>query len=868
MPGRKYLFIIIILSVFIFSELWSDEIILSQKQDKIINANPDPNGTPWIAGGYPVLTGEMQQEIESLPEFVFSAKRNVLPHKVNNAEEKYFRPVFTQQGASSGQASGIGYQFTYEMCFERDISAANEREQFPSHFIWHFLNRGNGNIGSLAIEGWNIINGNGCPTLEDFGGMEGGDVTSTIWMSGYEKYLNGMKHKITEIRRIKVNTENGLKTLKQFLFDHGDGSKVGGLANFSVRIIDSATGEVYMEKLPRESQDSGMFVIPRWGNTGTHSMTIVGYNDSIKYDYNGDGQFTNDKDINGDGKVDMKDWEIGALIIANSWGKKWPDSFHKGFIYMMYKLCAEHQDSKECGIGMYNNVICIRVSDKYKPELTYKITFQHDSREKVQLLAGISHDLKAGEPEEMIHFPIFNFQGGDFPLGGESRKKEMEIGLDITPLKKSINHNEIKFFLIINSLGGSGKVNSFALLDYRDKDVIEQTGDEKDVEIKKGKTIVSLVYKSRIEELTITTKELPEAKCDEEYKAVFEASGGKKPYKWKIKENVYEYKKSMVDFPLVEKNVLKLHNADDGFVKQELGFKFPFYGENYEKVYISTDGSILFSDNFRYIRNRASLLVNKAITALGGDLIFDQDGDAIYYEGNDQEAKFRWSTTRFSRREEDVKIDFCAKLFKSGAIQFFYNSDMTDGITGLAHGISAGTGNDYHILDFETTSDIIDEASILFSPQKMPEGMTFTEDGILQGTPKAKDKNKSWNLVVVCTDAEGMSKSRNMKFKIDEVPIIAKKTVNTPTRFRLSMQKNMPVIFSFNTKYDQLVSLEIFNGLGKKIRTLVNRYKKAGAQKAVWNVTDSDGKHVPCGIYIGKLAVNNEKYLKKVILVK
>ena len=107
-----------------------------------------------------------------------------------------------------------------------------------------------------------------------------------------------------------------------------------------------------------------------------------------------------------------------------------------------------------------------------------------------------------------------------------------------------------------------------------------------------------------------------------------------------------------------------------------------------------------------------------------------------------------------------------------------------------------------------------------------------------------------------------------MKFKIDEVPIITQKSIHTPTNFRLSMKRNMHILFSFNTKYDQKISFEIFNSSGKKIKTLVNGYKKAGMQKSVWNVTDSHGKHVPCGLYIGKLAVNNEKYLKKVILVK
>ena len=69
-------------------------------------------------------------------------------------------------------------------------------------------------------------------------------------------------------------------------------------------------------------------------------MTFLGWNDSIRWDYNGDGQYTNDIDINGDGDVTMKDWEIGGVILANSWGDDWADS---GFCYVMYNVLAREK---------------------------------------------------------------------------------------------------------------------------------------------------------------------------------------------------------------------------------------------------------------------------------------------------------------------------------------------------------------------------------------------------------------------------------------------------------------------------------------------------------------------------------------------
>jgi hypothetical protein len=65
--------------------------------------------------------------------------------------------------------------------------------------------------------------------------------------------------------------------------------------------------------LPAGTPEAGKKVIISYSNS-SHAMTIVGYNDSIRWDYNNDGQYTNHLDINGDGVVDLRDWEIGGLI--------------------------------------------------------------------------------------------------------------------------------------------------------------------------------------------------------------------------------------------------------------------------------------------------------------------------------------------------------------------------------------------------------------------------------------------------------------------------------------------------------------------------------------------------------------------------
>ena len=52
-----------------------------------------------------------------------------LPAYWNNADTKYFPPVFNQSGGSCGSASRIGYMFTHEINALRDLSASDPDNQ-------------------------------------------------------------------------------------------------------------------------------------------------------------------------------------------------------------------------------------------------------------------------------------------------------------------------------------------------------------------------------------------------------------------------------------------------------------------------------------------------------------------------------------------------------------------------------------------------------------------------------------------------------------------------------------------------------------------------------------------------------------------
>lgn len=90
----------------------------------------------------------------------------------------------------------------------------------------------------------------------------------------------------------------------------------------------------------------------------------------------------------------------------------------------------------------------------------------------------------------------------------------------------------------------------------------------------------------------------------------------------------------------------------------------------------------------------------------------------------------------------------------------------------------------------------------------------------------------------------------------------------------VDLNQNYPNPFSpettieFSTKKDGITKLEIYNVSGKKVSTLLNEFKPAGAYKIKWNGNDDFGNSVVAGTYFYTLEFNNKMISKKMILVK
>nr|NQU91178.1 hypothetical protein [Bacteroidota bacterium] len=687
-----------------------------------------------------------------------------LPYQWDNSNQPFLRPVFNQSGGSCGQSAGVGYNFTYEINRARNLLSDTSINQYPSHFVWNFMNGGQGWFGVSYLHSFEILRTLGTPSVYEYGGMYLDN--GITWITGYDNYYQAMKNRIRQVYQIPVGTPDGLLTLKHWIQNHLDGSNVGGVANYYAA---SPWGFQY---LPEQSPESGKCVMTYFqGGHATHAMTIVGYNDSIRYDFNIDGQYTNDIDINDDGVVNMKDWEIGGLKFVNSYGDTWADS---GYCYLMYKLLADDLNDG----GIWNHVIhVLDVKENYVPEMTLKLTIKHDSREKIKITAGISNDTESLLPENVLSFPVFDYQGGhNYMQGGreEEEKKTIEIGLDITPLLSYINPGELaRFFVIVHEddpkQQGTGSIIKYSIIDYNNGgEEIVHPG--QNIPLNENDfTRLSVVYNPNFNKINITTEELPASVAGQQYQHQLEADGGTPGYQWDLL-TTYHQQSFQTDFPQIDDVLLPPVQPYLAYAEQEIEFEFPFYDETFDKLYIHRDGYIMFdaelypwpyyNDPFLLFRRMKNISVFLCSPVKYYESIVDSDG--MWYEGDENHAAFRWSQPLIFANSIIGHAEFAVILYPDGKIEYYYDEIQTDQDLLWYAGVSAGSNKDYKLIGSSNSTLLPRSNAYCLIPEFSPQQINLDEDGFLSGVPEMDEH--IYNLTVRATDDHNIFTKKTFQF--------------------------------------------------------------------------------------------------------
>lgn len=465
---------------------------------------------------YPDYSDELNPDWSML-ETASGAKRanestaSTRPAYVNNAEKMYFPPVFNQDGGSCGSASRISYMFTYELNAYRNLNGKLPENYYPSHFVWLLTNGNSGKNEFVTSIGVPSAATYGGQTYSQYFGSQDCANDDFGWMQGYDKWFEAMHNRMLEPVNFPMNvgTEEGRELVKNWLWNHnGDESfGAGGVCGIGL----ASMGGNYEGKIPNTAANKAAGVVNKryvaeWGTQVDHAMTIVGYDDRIEFDLDGDGVY---------GETDAD--EVGAWIIVNSWGEWWGNN---GFIYCPYAYGGASftmVNNKKVFSGNWWAPEIYKVRKDYRPLRTIKLEMEYSRRSEICLSAGVSTDLNAELPEKSITFEHFRYAGDgnygntnpapEVPMlgrwaDGKLHTEPMEFGYDLTDLTEGYDKSlPLKYFFIVDTKSwaqGNGIIHNASIIDYEhNRDGVETSFSipHGGVEIKSAgrKTIISVV---------------------------------------------------------------------------------------------------------------------------------------------------------------------------------------------------------------------------------------------------------------------------------------------------------------------------------------------------------------------------------------
>lgn len=755
-----------------------------------------------------ILTPQQIIELQNVPEIdIPNYKKKSLPLKVNNAKSKFFPGLIIQEGNSCSQVSGISYVFTYEMNCKYDRDASLSENRFNFLYTYNFLNKGFSNQGASYLDSWKIIQENGHPTVIEFSVSE----STNRWMNGYDRYKKSMQNRIDEIYSIKLNTEEGILKLKNWLYNHLGQSEHGGLACFYAGLEKD-------DFLADGTPEAGEYVYTELNSYPLHAWAIVGYNDEIRYDYNNDGIYTNDIDINGDNIVNVQDWEIGGLILYNTYTT---GSSPNGQSYCMYKALANKQED---GAPFNNLSHIIKIKDNYTPKLSLKTKLKHSERNKIKLAVGYSENIDSEKATSIRDFHSFNFQGGNYPMQGKDLDDEIEIGIDVTQFyHQNISGDQMKVFLYIiendpNNLF-YGEVLYAKLLNYENDSVISETANNVEL-TNNDTTIISFLLKTNenskliIEDHNFST--VTALKYFEHYVYV---NGGIPLYSWEILPQLNYSAQVLTNIEnITYTNKLNFDGNVYNMEEVELPFEFPFFANNYNTIYITSNGTILFDEVFFmdiYMNfHEESLSNHEAIVPLGYHSMYINSNDYVMYEIDNESISLFWKLSHMYG-DTTQRYIFETKLYKSGNIDFKYDNLSLAGTNWIA-GISNGEGN-YLLSPYSNFNFIPDSIVIqLIKPEKDFDNISITKKGLVYGFFKNYGTN---SVKLKVTDYTGTNDIKEFIYNTwptsqnelseESAPVIFPNPANDFININLSNDLNLEQIIIFNNIGQSVLKKEI-----------------------------------------------------------
>jgi hypothetical protein len=184
------------------------------------------------------------------------------------------------------------------------------------------------------------------------------------------------------------------------------------------------------------------------------------------------------------------------------------------------------------------------------------------------------------------------------------------------------------------------------------------------------------------------------------------------------------YEETLIENEFKPRGQAQGWKADDQSWLYQLPFSFRFFGEEYDSVYVCSNGFLDFKNSDAPYQNSTEVFKNRIMIApLWDDLIShgisQQDEDIYIYSPSPDSVSIRWTAERY---ETGDPVNVEVVLYEDGRIKFNYGSDNTN--LSPTIGLSGGDGTRYHLSVYDDANQLDQIQTVLFTP----DNQTFTID--------------------------------------------------------------------------------------------------------------------------------------------
>ena len=363
------------------------------------------------------------------------------PAQVDNSQLPSF-PTIANQGAQSSCVAWATtyYTMSHEVCLALgcDNKVARDRV-FSPKWTYNMINGGVDN-GAYFSDAFELIHKHGAAMLSEF---PYSDKEFRAWDLNSNHWLSAIQNRVSEVSAISVNTSAGIVNAKQLLAN-------GHVLVLPTFITSWQFRNVQADPSEANNPFAGQFIaIYLNGKVGGHGMTIVGYDDSIWTDINGNGV--------------VEESEKGAFKIANSWGSGWRNA---GFAWASYdafrsvSAVPNFSPANRVQLSQNGNAYSITYAP-YSPTLVARFTLSAAKRNQMQLRLGVS-SASAQAPEASFDFGGLSGKGGAYAFDGSNSEIPGTFYVDLSSLHSG-DPSQKKFYLMARdtAAGSPTSVNGF-----------------------------------------------------------------------------------------------------------------------------------------------------------------------------------------------------------------------------------------------------------------------------------------------------------------------------------------------------------------------------------------------------------------------